>query len=98
LAWTFHFHYALLFFLGALLAWCIERRWPRQAEELTFPVASGWIAGESLMGVGLVLWEHAGDLAHRLIGRCADGQRASVGSATGKNREGDRGASHIRRR
>ena len=69
LAWTFHFHYALLFFLGALLAWCIERRWPRQAEELTFPVASGWIAGESLMGVGLVLWEHAGDLAHRLIGR-----------------------------
>ena len=69
LAWTFHFHYALLFFLGALLAWCIERRWPRQAEELTFPVASGWIAGESLMGVGLVLWAHAGDLAHRLIGR-----------------------------
>ena len=69
LAWTFHFHYALLFFLGALLAWCIERRWPRQAEELTFPVASGWIAGESLMGVGLVLWEHAGDLARRLISR-----------------------------
>jgi putative OPT family oligopeptide transporter len=69
LAWTFHWHYALLFFLGALLAWWVERRWPRQAEEFTFPVASGWIAGESLMGVGLVLWEHAGDLLHRLVGR-----------------------------
>ena len=69
LAWTFHWYYAFLFFLGAVAAWWIERRWPRAAEELTFPVASGWIAGESLMGVGLVLWEHAGDLVHRLFAR-----------------------------
>jgi OPT family oligopeptide transporter len=69
LAWTFHWYYAVLFFLGAVAAWWIERRWPRAAEDLTFPVASGWIAGESLMGVGLVLWEHAGDLVHRLFAR-----------------------------
>jgi putative OPT family oligopeptide transporter len=69
LAWTFHFHYALLFCVGGLLAWWIEKRYPRWAEEHTFPVASGWIAGESLMGVALVLWEHAGDLARSIVGR-----------------------------
>ncbi len=69
LAWTFHFHYALLFCLGGLLAWWIEKRYPRWAQENTFPVASGWIAGESLMGVGLILWEHAGDLARTVVGR-----------------------------
>src|SRR4029453_19060701 len=31
LAWTFHFHYALLFFLGALLGWCSEGPWPAPA-------------------------------------------------------------------
>ena len=40
----------VLFFLGGALAWWVERRYPRWSEEFTFPVASGWIAGESLMG------------------------------------------------
>jgi hypothetical protein len=31
-------------------------------------VASGWIAGESLMGVTLVLWQNGPDLLRRLIG------------------------------
>ncbi len=67
LAWTFHWYYGLLFFLGGLCGWWAERKYPRASEELTFPVASGWIAGESLMGVGLVAWEHGPGLVERLL-------------------------------
>jgi uncharacterized oligopeptide transporter (OPT) family protein len=69
LAWTFHWYYGVLFFVGALVGWWLEKRHPRVAEEFTFPVASGWIAGESLMGVGLVMWENAPALLGRLFGR-----------------------------
>jgi OPT family oligopeptide transporter len=68
LAWTFHWHYGLLFFLGGALGRWVERRHPRRSEELTFPVASGWIAGESLMGVLLVMWQNGPELVRRLIG------------------------------
>lgn len=69
LAWTFHWYYGVLFFIGAVIGWWVEKKHPRWAEELTFPVASGWIAGESLMGVGLVMWENGPELARRLFGR-----------------------------
>lgn len=69
LAWTFHWYYGLLFFLGGLLGWWVEKQYPEWSEQFTFPVASGWIAGESLMGVGLVTWENGPDLVRRLIGR-----------------------------
>ncbi len=68
LAWTFHWYYGVLFFIGGGLGRWAECRHPRWAEELTFPVASGWIAGESLMGVGLVLWQSGPDLLRRLLG------------------------------
>jgi uncharacterized oligopeptide transporter (OPT) family protein len=68
LAWTFHWHYGLLFFLGGGLGWWAEKKYPRWSEELTFPVASGWIAGESLMGVLLVMWQNGPELVRRLIG------------------------------
>jgi uncharacterized oligopeptide transporter (OPT) family protein len=68
LAWTFHWYYGVLFFVGGLLGWWVERKYPRWAEEFTFPVASGWIAGESLMGVGLVVWENGPELLRRLLG------------------------------
>ena len=68
LAWTFHWYYGVLFFLGGALAWWVERRYPRWSEEFTFPVASGWIAGESLMGVTIVIWENAPELVRRLGG------------------------------
>jgi uncharacterized oligopeptide transporter (OPT) family protein len=67
LAWTFHWYYGVLFFLGALLGWWVERRRPQWAKELTFPVASGWIAGESLMGVLLVMWENGPALLRALL-------------------------------
>ncbi len=68
LAWTFHWHYGLLFFLGGALGRWAENRYPRWSEEFTFPVASGWIAGESLMGVLLVMWQNGPELVRRLIG------------------------------
>jgi hypothetical protein len=38
------------------------------SEEFTFPVASGWNAGESLMGVTLVIGENGPELLRRLFG------------------------------
>jgi len=68
LAWTFHWYYGLLFFIGAALGWWMQKRHPKWSEEFTFPVASGWIAGESLMGVGIVMWENGPALARKLLG------------------------------
>ena len=69
LAWTFHWYYGLLFFLGGVLGWWVEKKRPAWAAEYTFPVASGWIAGESLMGVGLVIWENGPELVRKVFGR-----------------------------
>jgi uncharacterized oligopeptide transporter (OPT) family protein len=69
LAWTFHWYYGVLFFTGAVLAWWVARRRPQWAAEYTFPVASGWIAGESLMGVALIMAEHGPALLRTLLGR-----------------------------
>lgn len=53
LAWTFPFYQGMLFFLGALIGWAVEKKSPRTAETYTFPVASGVIAGDALTGVTL---------------------------------------------
>jgi len=55
LAFTFHFYYAFSMFLGGVIGWVFARRWPRRDKLYTFPVASGIIAGESLMGIVLIL-------------------------------------------
>ncbi len=68
LAWTFHWYYGLLFFIGGLVGWWVEKKRPTWAAEYTFPVASGWIAGESLTGVGLVMWENGPELVRKLLG------------------------------
>jgi OPT family oligopeptide transporter len=67
LAWTFHWYYSLLFFLGALIAWSYEKVSPKNAEELTYPVASGVIAGGSLMGVILIFWENGPEMIKKLL-------------------------------
>jgi len=67
LAWPFHWYYGVLCFLGALLSFWLERKHPRVAEESTCQVASGWIAGESLMGVALLMCEAAPVLVGRLF-------------------------------
>jgi uncharacterized oligopeptide transporter (OPT) family protein len=67
LAWTFHWYYGLLFFLGGALGWWLERNRPEWSKQFMFPVASGWIAGESLLGVLLIVWEHGPELIARLM-------------------------------
>jgi uncharacterized oligopeptide transporter (OPT) family protein len=42
-------------FAGALLAWLFARARPKAAETYTVPLSSGLIAGESLMGVAIIL-------------------------------------------
>jgi uncharacterized oligopeptide transporter (OPT) family protein len=68
LAWVFHWYYGLLFFLGALVALLVGRWKPKLAEEFTLPVASGVVAGGSLMGVVLVFWANGGSILHKLFG------------------------------
>ncbi len=68
LAWVFNWYYGLLFFLGALAALLIERRNPELAKEFTLPVASGVVAGGSLMGVALVFWANGGSILNKLLG------------------------------
>ncbi|MGE0479757.1 MAG: OPT/YSL family transporter [Phycisphaerae bacterium] len=68
LAWVFHWYYALLFFLGSIIGWVVEKRWPKAAKDYTFPVASGVIAGESLMGVALIFWENGPEIVKKLLG------------------------------
>src|SRR3954463_2858382 len=68
LAWVFNWYYGLLFFLGALVAFLFERRKPKLAAEFTLPVASGVVAGGSLMGVVLVFWANGGSILNTLFG------------------------------
>jgi uncharacterized oligopeptide transporter (OPT) family protein len=68
LAWVFHWYYGLLFFMGALAAWALQKRAPSAAEEYTFPVASGIIAGGSLMGVVLIFAGNGPELLRQLFG------------------------------
>jgi uncharacterized oligopeptide transporter (OPT) family protein len=68
LAWTFHWYYSMLFFLGAFAAWIWKKAGPQSAEEFTFPVASGIIAGGALMGVFLIFVENGPEIVKTLFG------------------------------
>lgn len=54
LAWTFGFDYAMLFFTGAVIGEVLKWSAAKTHEQYLFPVASGVIAGESLMGVAVI--------------------------------------------
>jgi uncharacterized oligopeptide transporter (OPT) family protein len=69
LAWTFHWYYGALFFLGALVADIWQKRRAKQAEEFLFPIASGIIAGGALMGVVLIFWENGPEMLKILLKR-----------------------------
>jgi uncharacterized oligopeptide transporter (OPT) family protein len=62
LSWTFNWHYSFLFFLGAVISWVVERRWRRLSDDYTFPIASGIIAGGSLMGVAIIFLDSADEI------------------------------------
>jgi uncharacterized oligopeptide transporter (OPT) family protein len=69
LAWTFHWYYGFLMFLGGALGLLLEKKAPKWSEEYTFPVASGWIAGESLMGVVNTIWQNGPALVKAFMAR-----------------------------
>jgi len=69
LAWTFHWYYGFLMFLGGGLGLLLEKKAPKWSEEFTFPVASGWIAGESLIGVVNTIWQNWPGLAKAFFAR-----------------------------
>jgi OPT family oligopeptide transporter len=46
---------SIAMFVGALVAWLVSRASPKAGETYTVPVSSGLIAGESLMGVAIIL-------------------------------------------
>ena len=54
-------------FHGALVGYGFETGRPKQSEEYTFPVASGVVAGGSLMAVILIFWENGPQIAHQFI-------------------------------
>ena len=58
---------AISMFLGSLIAWLIEKGNPKLGEKYTITVSSGLIAGESLMAVGVKLWDAAPQLISELM-------------------------------
>ncbi|MCL4192449.1 MAG: OPT/YSL family transporter [Thermoguttaceae bacterium] len=68
LSWTFHWYYGMLFFAGAMIGCIVEKTAKKQSDEYTFPVASGVIAGGSLMGVVIIFWENGPQLLKQLFG------------------------------
>lgn len=55
MAFTFNGYYSISFFVGAVLARLLNRRKPERHDQFTVPVASGILAGESLMGVTIAV-------------------------------------------
>ena len=68
LAWVFEWNASLMFFLGALIAWTVEMKSKKTADEFTYPIASGLIAGGSLMGVALIFWENGPEMWKTFFG------------------------------
>jgi putative OPT family oligopeptide transporter len=66
LAWTFQWYYSLLFFIGSLVGWGYSKASPKKAEEFTYPIASGVIAGGALMGVVIVFADKAKEVLPNL--------------------------------
>ncbi|MBK9120648.1 MAG: OPT/YSL family transporter [Phycisphaerales bacterium] len=67
LAWTFHWYYSLMFFLGATIGLFWQRKSPKSSEEFSFPLAAGVVAGGSLVGVALILLENGPEIITRLL-------------------------------
>jgi uncharacterized oligopeptide transporter (OPT) family protein len=68
LAWIFQWYYGVLFFMGAVIAYWFRKKSPARAEEFTFPVASGVMAGGALMGVAIIFWQNGGEMFRRFFG------------------------------
>jgi uncharacterized oligopeptide transporter (OPT) family protein len=67
LAWTFQWYTAALFFLGAVIGSGFEKAAPERSKEYTFPVASGIVAGGSLVAVALIFWKNGPEMVRQII-------------------------------
>jgi uncharacterized oligopeptide transporter (OPT) family protein len=67
LGFTVPAYNAISMFLGALVAYVMEKRAPALAERTVVATSSGLIAGESLMGVAIAIWA-ARDLVGVMFG------------------------------
>ena len=65
LAFVIPFYNTLSIFVGALIAWIFSREAKEFAKSYTIPVASGVIAGESLMGVLVALLGASGSTLYK---------------------------------
>ncbi|HWV39212.1 MAG TPA: OPT family oligopeptide transporter [Vulgatibacter sp.] len=54
-------------FLGAIAAWILMKKKPETNDRYTIAVASGLIAGESLMGVAIILWLQGPEMIQEII-------------------------------
>ena len=69
LAFTTPGYNTISMFIGACIALVMAKQSPKLSEKLIVPVSSGWIAGESLMGVGQAIFTYAaGPIGAALIG------------------------------
>lgn len=62
LAFVVPFQNSFSFFLGAVIATLWQRLEPKSAERYIIPIASGVVAGESLLSAGHAMWSAASDL------------------------------------
>lgn len=58
LSFTIPFWNCLSFFIGGVIGYILEKKRPKLAEEYTIPTASGIVAGESMMGVGITVFQN----------------------------------------
>ncbi|HET6881024.1 MAG TPA: OPT family oligopeptide transporter [Pirellulales bacterium] len=58
---------SLSMFIGALAAWLLAKASPGGADKYIIPVSSGIIAGESLMGVAIILWIQGPQLIQEML-------------------------------
>jgi uncharacterized oligopeptide transporter (OPT) family protein len=62
LAFVVPFQNSFSFFIGAVIALIWQRANPKSAERYIIPIASGVVAGESLLSAGNAMWSAASDL------------------------------------
>lgn len=67
LAWIFQWYYGVLFFIGALISRWYQKKSPARAEEFTYPVASGIMAGGALMGVAIIFWQNGPEMVRKFF-------------------------------
>ena len=68
LAWTFHWYYGLLFFLGGVLGWWGAKKYPKWSEESPSPWRPDGSPARASWEWSLVIWENGPELVRRLFG------------------------------